>query len=148
MRMGMSELRKLVEWQAEDDGLWFKATTAPEAYLQQELRKLHAAIEAAAQAAPAQEPVAPSADEIERAFGKWCASRESGKFWLVDAWNAAVKWMSESAAPAPAVAAQADELPPLPHGAMTLDYLPGQHFFTADQMRAYARAALAGMRNG
>lgn len=38
-------LRKLVGKQAEDEGLWFVAQTAPEAYLQQELRKLHAAIE-------------------------------------------------------------------------------------------------------
>ena len=38
-------LRQLVAQQAEDDGLWFDAKTAPEAYLQQELRKLHAAIE-------------------------------------------------------------------------------------------------------
>ena len=36
---------KLVAEQAEDEGLWFMAQTAPEAYLQQELRKLHAAIE-------------------------------------------------------------------------------------------------------
>lgn len=36
----------LVQRQAEDEGLWFEATTAPEAYLQQELRKLHAAVEA------------------------------------------------------------------------------------------------------
>lgn len=35
----------LVRKQAEDDGLWFQAATAPEAYLQQELRKLHAAVE-------------------------------------------------------------------------------------------------------
>jgi hypothetical protein len=35
----------LVEEQAKDDGLWFEAKTAPEGYLQQELRKLHAAIE-------------------------------------------------------------------------------------------------------
>lgn len=35
----------LVNEQAEDDGLWFVATTAPEAYLQQELRRLHAAVE-------------------------------------------------------------------------------------------------------
>lgn len=39
------DLQKLVDEQAEDDGLWFCAKTAPEAYLQQELRKLHAAIE-------------------------------------------------------------------------------------------------------
>ena len=37
--------QKLVNQQAEDEGLWFDATTAPEAYLQQELRKLHVAIE-------------------------------------------------------------------------------------------------------
>lgn len=35
----------LVLDQAEDDGLWFKATTCPEGYLQQELRRLHALIE-------------------------------------------------------------------------------------------------------
>lgn len=38
---------QLVEEQAEDEGLWFVAVTAPEAYLQQELRRLHATIEAA-----------------------------------------------------------------------------------------------------
>lgn len=37
----------LVEKQAEDEGLWFIAQTAPEAYLQQELRRLHGSIEAA-----------------------------------------------------------------------------------------------------
>ena len=37
----------LVNSQAEDEGLWFIAATAPEAYLQQELRKLHAVIEGA-----------------------------------------------------------------------------------------------------
>ena len=35
----------LVEAQAEDEGLWFIAEDAPTAYLQQELRKLHAVIE-------------------------------------------------------------------------------------------------------
>ena len=40
-----NRLRALVNEQAEDDGLWFIARTAPEAYLQQELRRLHAAIE-------------------------------------------------------------------------------------------------------
>jgi hypothetical protein len=38
--------RALVAKQALDDGLWFVAQTAAEAYLQQELRKLHAAVEA------------------------------------------------------------------------------------------------------
>lgn len=40
-------MRALVDEQAEDEGLWFIAQTAPEAYLQQELRRLHAAVEAA-----------------------------------------------------------------------------------------------------
>ncbi len=35
----------IVNEQAEDEGLWFRAITAPEAYLQEELRRLHAAIE-------------------------------------------------------------------------------------------------------
>lgn len=42
----------IVDEQAEDEGLWFIARTAPEAYLQQELRRLHAAVEAACPAAP------------------------------------------------------------------------------------------------
>jgi len=41
---------QLVNEQAEDEGLWFIARTAPEAYLQQELRRLHAAVEAEARA--------------------------------------------------------------------------------------------------
>lgn len=40
-----ASLRELVNAQAEDDGLWFVAQTAPESYLQHELRRLHAAIE-------------------------------------------------------------------------------------------------------
>ena len=36
----------LLNEQAKDEGLWFVAKTAPEAYLQQELRKMHAAAEA------------------------------------------------------------------------------------------------------
>lgn len=41
----METPESVVEDQAEDDGLWFVARTAPEAYLQQELRRLHAAVE-------------------------------------------------------------------------------------------------------
>ncbi len=40
------EVQMLVDAQAENEGLWFMAKTAPEAYLQQELRKLHAKVEA------------------------------------------------------------------------------------------------------
>lgn len=40
-----ARLREAVAFQACDDGLWFEATTAAEAYLQQELRRLHAMIE-------------------------------------------------------------------------------------------------------
>lgn len=39
------KIRDLVKEQIEDEGLWFKATTAPEAYLQQELRRLHCVLE-------------------------------------------------------------------------------------------------------
>ena len=45
MKMDDKALRKIVDEQAEDDGLWFKAETCAEAYVQQELRKLHAAVE-------------------------------------------------------------------------------------------------------
>lgn len=38
---------QVVQEQINDDGLWFIARTAPEAYLQQELRRLHAAVEMA-----------------------------------------------------------------------------------------------------
>lgn len=40
-----SNARQLVNEQAEDEGLWFVAQTAPEAYLQAALRRLHAAVE-------------------------------------------------------------------------------------------------------
>jgi hypothetical protein len=38
-------IRKMVNRQAEDEGLWFDAKYASEAYLQKALRKLHAVIE-------------------------------------------------------------------------------------------------------
>lgn len=41
----LAAIRDLVASQSEDEGLWFQARTAPEAYLQQELRRLHALIE-------------------------------------------------------------------------------------------------------
>ena len=41
LREGIQRVTDLVDAQAEDDGLWFDAKTAPEAYLQQELRRLH-----------------------------------------------------------------------------------------------------------
>ena len=41
----LSAVVNLVNEQAEDEGLWFEAQTMPEAYLQQELRRLHAVIE-------------------------------------------------------------------------------------------------------
>ena len=39
------DILKLVAEQAEDEGLWFIAETAPEAYVQGALRRLHTAIE-------------------------------------------------------------------------------------------------------
>jgi hypothetical protein len=44
-REALTAIQAAVDMQAEDDGLWFDARTATEAYLQQELRKLHAVIE-------------------------------------------------------------------------------------------------------
>lgn len=44
----LQRLREIVNAQAEDGGLWFHAETAPEAYLQCALRRLHAEIEQAA----------------------------------------------------------------------------------------------------
>lgn len=41
----IEEIKKLVDKQANDEGLWFIARTAPEAYLQHHLRILHALIE-------------------------------------------------------------------------------------------------------
>ena len=41
----LRRIRALVAKQAKNGGLWFEAKTAPEAYLQQELRKLHTLIE-------------------------------------------------------------------------------------------------------
>ena len=40
-----AEILDLVNEQAEDEGLWFEAVYVSEAYLQQELRRLHATIE-------------------------------------------------------------------------------------------------------
>jgi len=41
----LAQAEQIMAAQANDDGLWFVAQTAPEAYLQQELRRLHEAIE-------------------------------------------------------------------------------------------------------
>jgi len=41
----IEKIKQIVFEQAEDEGLWFDAQTAPEAYLQAELRRLHAVIE-------------------------------------------------------------------------------------------------------
>ena len=38
-------IRQLVLKQVDDYGLWFIPTTAPEAYLQQELREIHRVVE-------------------------------------------------------------------------------------------------------
>lgn len=40
-----ADLQRIVNAQAADEGLWFIAETAPEGHPQQELRRLHAAIE-------------------------------------------------------------------------------------------------------
>ena len=43
--MTLKAIYKKVLEQAEDEGIWFEAETAPEAYLQMELRELHDLIE-------------------------------------------------------------------------------------------------------
>ena len=42
----LARIRALVSEQAEDEGIWFVAGTAPEAFLQEALRTLHAEVEA------------------------------------------------------------------------------------------------------
>lgn len=42
----LASIQALVDEQAEDDALWFDTAAITEAYFQQELRRLHAAIEA------------------------------------------------------------------------------------------------------
>ncbi len=49
----------VVSAQANDEGLWFEAVTAPEAYLQQELRGLHDIIETVAIAQGLVTPASP-----------------------------------------------------------------------------------------
>ena len=43
--MNEAAIKELVDEQTNDDGLWFHAETAAEAYVQQALRRLHAVIE-------------------------------------------------------------------------------------------------------
>ena len=58
------EALRVVNEQANDEGLWFVATKAPEAYLQKELRRLHAAIEGKTQEDCARAALsAPAAEE-------------------------------------------------------------------------------------
>ncbi len=40
----LARIIEVIEIQASDEGLWFQAQTAPEAYLQRELRRLHEVI--------------------------------------------------------------------------------------------------------
>jgi hypothetical protein len=43
--MNEAAIKAVIEEQANDYGLWFRAETCAEAYLQQALRRLHAVIE-------------------------------------------------------------------------------------------------------
>jgi hypothetical protein len=67
----------LVLQQAEDEGLWCRAETATEAYLQQELRKLHAAIETVA-LAPAAEAASEAWLRRQADLEDQCASVSAG----------------------------------------------------------------------
>lgn len=48
LEQAIKRIEDAVKEQAEDEGIWFAGETAPEAYLQQELRHLHSVIEDAA----------------------------------------------------------------------------------------------------
>lgn len=43
--MNEAAIKAVIDEQADDEGLWFHAETAAEAYVQQALRRLHAIIE-------------------------------------------------------------------------------------------------------
>jgi hypothetical protein len=58
--------QQVVSEQAEDEGLWFAAATASEAYLQQALRRLHAAVEQPP--LPVQEPVGEVTEVSDNGF--------------------------------------------------------------------------------
>lgn len=45
LRAALKGMRNVVNEQAEDDSLWFRATSAPESYLQDALRRLHEVVE-------------------------------------------------------------------------------------------------------
>ena len=45
LKTKLDKIQALVDKQAEDEGLWFEAVTAPEDYLQMALRELHKTIE-------------------------------------------------------------------------------------------------------
>ena len=62
-----TRIRALVDEQAEDDGLWFVAQYAPEAYLQKALRRLHEVIEGKTGGEIARELVSTEHDQQERA---------------------------------------------------------------------------------
>ena len=82
-------LAALVAEQAEDDGLWFVAATAPEGYLQQELRRLHAAVEALLDAPEADAGVKPLTLERLQALGDSMFLTDAEK----DAFRTALAWM-------------------------------------------------------
>ncbi len=64
-RKALEEALKVVADQAEDEVLWFQAETAPEAFLQIALRRLHHAVEGESLAAQAPKDATPG-DETER----------------------------------------------------------------------------------
>ena len=65
----LREAQGLVSKQAEDDGLWFRAETTPEAYLQHALRTLHAIIEGEGpMLAVLERPLQQRIEELEQAL--------------------------------------------------------------------------------
>lgn len=77
-----AEIRAIVDEQAEDEGLWGEAANIVEAHLQQELRRLHAAIENTAPVVPS-EPLEWFSNDLPHPFWYAQDEDESGLFSIV-----------------------------------------------------------------
>ena len=59
----LAPIKTLVDKQADDEGLWYRAQTSAEGYVQQELRKLHVVIERQLDLTKPESDLAPSTEE-------------------------------------------------------------------------------------
>lgn len=103
--------RQIAAEQAEDDGLWFVAETATEAYLQQELRRLTAAVEAESAWMPIETAPKDSnvllTDGVNVSEGGWVSDVDQGAEWegqlgMADWWSVSLAWKPTHWQPLPA----------------------------------------------